>query len=1035
MVMSWKKAAMLLILLVISAAYAVVSPPLTFTSAYDQGQGRVITDVAITPSLSLNSIYCIGDTITPVVNVQSNWHQTPYPTVYSTRLNSNVNTGNCVLGSSDSSLAPITWISSGIFGSLNAHPGDYFTDRTEFNGFVNPIGISPLTTSEGSFYLNPSNEPNTFATQGKADVALYAKGTAKITANGYNPSLEYTGASSINTFPSFQLNTLGPITFTPEIDVTGAMVSAATYHATGGVCNTIPSDSVNLYRNGGVTFNAAGTPIIITVENPFVCSIGSVPGPNPAPAHPGDTVSFSFDITNGGSKDVSINSGQITLASGSILQNLQITAPSYPITVPHGGATHITGTVLVPIGTAANTYPLNLHIIAQSTSVDCKGLTKTCDTPSLLAVNVVVTSGGSIICSQIGLSQNQFPTTGGSAQATASCTLNGVPTACPGTGWSWAHTLAPPSIASFSSPTTPTPIFTVNSGATVQSGTVTASLNGIACPAPVAINVVPGGAITCDVVSLSPNSFPPTGGDGQLSATCKQNGGSVTCPPTGWSWSHTLVPTANAIFIPSVTSPPTLTFRVLSGTNPSQSGTVTATLNGVQCATPAQVSITGGGQTCSLSISSKTPPYTFTVGELATDVVAACQNPALCPTLTWSVASTPPNFGSLRDPSTPAGNSPTNQFTPLLAGAGTINAINGALTCTVPGGITINSGGAGIQLNCEVDPVHGNVFFPPDSSDILAHCTEGGVPKACPKLDWTHNIQGDVVLNTPTAGGPTPIRNKLTINSAPQQLTGASVTVRCTNPAECAPNAQCDVATIISNTPNSMVCQLKPPRVPPIFSPGEQTDVTGDCKDNNGQTACPRLQWKLTMNPVANPPDTLLPQVTEPKVQPSSHLTFSIDPTNRNGNANAISIDPRVPSLTCQNPVLVQVGTGGVGPDYEVVNVSSSKIFPSIGETVRITVNIRNIGLVNPNRISTTRVTVNKDCVTAQEHTLQSLATGQMVGDATFICNCNSIGIHTITATADVNDEIGDTNRGNNVGVGVYFCGAASLVPTCADYV
>src|SRR3989344_6833203 len=292
----------------------------------------------------------------------------------------------------------------------------------------------------------------------------------------------------------------------------------------------------------------------------------------------------------------------------------------------------------------------------------------------------------------------------------------------------------------------------------------------------VQINVQPGGGITCNAVSLSPNSFPPTGGDGELSATCLQNGQPANCPSTGWSWSHTLAPQSTAVFLPSSTSPPTLTFRVNPGTPAPQSGTVTATLNGVLCSSPASVTITQGGNQPDYVVSAISVPFPY---------VSEQFNSRVSTKNIGGVAASSPSVTRVTFPNNPdvrqtisRGLNPGEEVTgdaPFTCPA-TANTYEEYAKADNDGAITeSNENNNELRQNVFCSPVPNACrlqfinhpspdFGPGENAEVQAVCTFNGATATCPALTWREDAN-EASLNASSTPRLLDPRTRLTVNS------------------------------------------------------------------------------------------------------------------------------------------------------------------------------------------------------------------------------------------------------------------------------
>lgn len=911
----------LLIALAAMPALWAVPVTRTFTSNYGSGSYLVTTDIDANPTLSIpGTVYCVNAQFTPTVAISSDW----YSSVYDSGLGSNANIGACLIASTAvNQNQPINWLQAGKFDAVNSQ--SFFNTVGDFNTFMAGQSINPQVSSEKSKYLKPDGTPFTVSGNQffKADIGLYAKGTASIVSSNpaYNRGpVEYTGSNP--SFSPIQLTSTGTVTFQPKLDMSGAAVSGRTYLAS---CQ----ENVLMYRNGNAGASFLGAVTTITVENPFSCQIGSGSGTySPQNPAPGSQITFSFNVQNNGNKDISVTS--IALESGSQFSNLQITSPAIPFTVTaNGGTRQVGGTVSVPNSQGA--FPLRLAVNSQTTTADCTGNIRVCSAPQLFVVNV-----------QVG----------------------------------------------------------------------------------------PGGGITCNAVSLSPNTFPSTGGDGALSATCLQNGQPVACPSAGWSWSHTLTPAANAIFLPSQTSPPPLTFRVLSGINAPQSGTVTATLNGVPCTTPASVSITPGGNQPDYIISKITVPFPYVNEQFTSQVTTKNQGPAAA-TSASVTRVTFPNNPDVRQTINRGLNQNEEVTGPApFACPATPGTYEEYAKADNDAAITeSNENNNELRQNVFCSPIPNACrlqflnhpspdFGPGENAEVQAVCTFNGETATCPALSWNEDAD-EASLNASSTPRSLDPRTRLTVNPVVQrEQLGRNVRASSSEPA--VPLTCTPVPFNVRTTGGGIGLRITACDVDkPSYLPGQSGFARAHCADSSGSPAdCPELAWSAPNSP--NYINLAPPLITPPAPTPV-RKDFTIA-ANAQPGVQLIDIRCNRPGdcdpnfAQCPAPLQVAIGQA-IFPDIMVSLIPTSLYF-EVGQTAIVEVTTKNVGAAAG--ASTTRA---KDTSLYACPPDEYRVTGYPQKDEySCLCTDQNIGLHTITANADDNREIAESNENNNAASNIFYC-------------
>ena len=595
----------------------------------------------------------------------------------------------------------------------------------------------------------------------------------------------------------------------------------------------------------------------------------------------------------------------------------------------------------------------------------------------------------------------------------------------------------------------------------IQSQTTVADCTGTTphCNLPqllaVDVNVGQGGGNTC-TISLDKTTFVVTSTTSDSTtarAVCKDASQNVVaCPALTWQSSIQPPPTPPYDFNPNPTPSklnPTSAFTVHAGTTAQSGKTVTATdpTASVTCNTIANVQVQQGGGVatyCALTVPSPIAPG------VPTQVAADCKDingaVAACPKLGWSVAFNPSGSGLFNPNPTSSMVHPTTDLTvdpsTPIGATGTVSAQEqgGSLTC--PGKtFTVGSGeGGGIQLSCGFLNHPSPDFFPGDSATVQTTCTDNGQPTGCPPLTWdSSQIQGSSMnpAHTPPPTGSQPTSTFKIDPAALVPQLNKQIQISCDPPAVCNP-APCTVNVNLQQIPNRLDCSLTDHGNQ--FQSTDSGHVLGHCSTSVAPTACPQLQWKTVSNPIPNSDFT--PNPTQQMVDPITlFATHNSPPSSGLIDADSISPNPLLQGLSCFARIGIMVGQGGgLAPDYTVVNVTPSDIFPMVGDTITFTVNIKNIGTAPGGALSRTFLHFDKDCTDQSDPQVPPLNIGQSYPDKdSFSCICRSPGIHIVTATADADNSLQphDSNPNNNVRSAVFFCSSNTgpRTLTCADFV
>ncbi len=348
----------------------------TFTNYYGSPPlGYVTTDLEANPSITAPDYACVGTSVTPTLQVQTDW----YSSVYDAKLKSNANLVSCLTPSSAvNQNQPISWLSSYSYNCAFG-PGTqtYFSDYTAFALFMSGCGISSTPESiEKSNYYDSSGSvyPGLF----KAGIGTYCNGTVSVNstgAYGFGPAQYMGNAPSL---PPLTASSPTDITLQAKIDTKSCGVMSHAYVASA--CN---GDSYYKHTNiAAPSFIVLGAPKTVHFRNPFACSLSALSF-SPMSMNTSATYNFNLVIKNNGD---SVNITNIALVAGSLFSNLVVGVPTLPYTLGAGAQQSFSGSVKAPSTPGMHTLTLNINSV--STAPNCTGTTANCNLQASFTINV-----------------------------------------------------------------------------------------------------------------------------------------------------------------------------------------------------------------------------------------------------------------------------------------------------------------------------------------------------------------------------------------------------------------------------------------------------------------------------------------------------------------------------------------------------------------------------------------------------------------------------------------------------------------------
>ena len=1008
----------------------------TFTNYYGSAPlAYITTDLEANPSLSAPDYACVGSSITPTLQVSTDW----YSSVYNAKLKSNANLQSCLTPSSTvNQNQPISWLSASSYAcAFGAGTQVFFGSYGAFTSFMSGCGVSsPPDIIEKSQYYDTNGVP--YSGFYKAGIGTYCNGSVSVISSGsYSYNSQYLGTNP--SLPALTSSTPANITLQAKLDTSSC---GATSHAY--VSSACMGDSV--YKHVNTTapnFVAWSATKTVRFRNPFICNLAA-PYFSPMSMNNSTTYNFNLAIKNNGD---SVNITSITLAAGSQFSNFALGTPTLPYTLAAGVQKTFSGTVKSP--SATGMIPLTLNINSVSTAPNCTGTTANCNLQASFVINVTAppASSNPVSCTLAFDSHGSTFTPVDSAWVNATCRASNNAIVPCGT-LSWSTTAASGSMAP---PTTTSPSRSL------------LTVNGVSAPQPNAnVKAQQGSNFSCTIALnvIAPDYTPIL----TTNATNVQVGQSFKANVT----------TKNIGAAANISTYTKMQFRSL--TQPfsvaplGQQGTQNNSFNFGCPATPglyelnATVDYTGllteGNENnnfatmmvnCTAAqpllkpdyISSISAPFSATVGS------------------TFSISVTTTNIGTAAATASSttqlnATGAPHN-FTirPLAVGDFVVNTT----TATCPGSpatLTIKSFADLLNQTNESNRLNNN-------NTATVNCAPPGnkpnyVPKISIPLVFLNIpfIANFSTKNTGTAPGTVQSTTHVTFPGTVKDFTVAPLAVGqeqndswnfiCTTPSALM-NETVDFTKVINESseadnsdtklatcyapPTSCNLSFAGPDFPP-FGTYDSSLVVATCFAGGVQTACPSFFWQQNAQG-----GSMSPANTQASLSPNSTFTLFNAPTPQIGRkVNATSTLSGVP-LYCELPF--DISSTPVGPDYIVTSIIPDHPTAALGQVVQFTVTVFNQGNVNATNDSTSTAAFSPGCEIITHRDSYFLphidAQDSDISINEIACTCRVAGTQNITVTANPTHVQWETDFNNNDRTQAFICQAPFPTITCSYFV
>ena len=1024
----------------------------TFTHDYSGWQNAYVhTDIETSPSLALpggKTVYCVGDTFSPTIGMQSDW----YSSIYDAQLANTNNFGGCLNATCTThSNNGMNWVNNSQYQALSSQV--YYTTVSAFMSMISANNIPNNMPGECSKYLTSSYQPYNVGgnTLFKSDVGAYCKGTLNLASSNsaYSRTVaqEYTGSvPAIN--PPIVLNTASPsVTFTTSMSTTGCIASGRTY-ATAGCY-----EGVWLYYGAAIGYplSAQSTPVTITVKNPFTCSAVQVTSPSLTPTtniQPNQQMSFSFVMTNPTSNG---ESAKLTNVSASWSYSQPAVSGGLPKTITNNGVpVTITGTLNAP--PTPGTYNFNLIVNYSSSGADCSGSVKNC-TASFPFTITVASQNNPVSCTLAFESHTPVFTPIDSAWVNATCRAsNNAVVPCGALSWtttaasasmSPVSTITPPSLSRSQLTINGVSAPQLNANVMAQQGSnfsCTILLNVTApdyipllsAPASAQVNTQFTAAITTKNIGAAANistytklqfrsltqpfSVPPLGQQGT-----QNNSYNFTCPATPGLYE------LNA----------TVDYTGLLTEGNENNNFATQLVN----CTAAPPAIMPDYTSHINAPATATVGATFSVGVVTTNIGNGAANASSTTRLKISNQATPYNFA----------------VRPLAANGDSVTNTTTATCPGTPGQIQINSSADFFNQVNESSELNNN-------DTAIVNCVlPGNMPNYIPNITapsvffvGVGFIANFTTKNIGTAPGTVPSVTHVTFQSTVKDFTVVPLAVQqqqmdwwdfsCTGPGVKNMVQTVDYTGVIneSDENNTETKPISCNTVPTscnltfighnsTFYQYEWAPVQATCFAGGAQTACPPFLWQQnavggSMNPIN----------TNAAWTPNSTLFMTGSVTTQLGRkVNATSTLGAVP-LYCELPFNVSDGSP-IGPDYIVQSIIPDHPSAALGQVVQFTVTVFNQGNVNATNDSTSAAVYSPGCeiITGRDSYFLPHIDAQDSDTSVeeLACTCRAVGTQNITVTANPSHAQWETNFGNNDLTQTFICQAPFQTITCSYFV
>ena len=1014
----------------------------TFTNYYGSPPlGYVTTDLEANPSLIVPDYACVGTSVTPTLQVQTDW----YSSVYDAKLKSNANLVSCLTSSSAvNQNQAISWLSLSSYAcAFGPSTPTYFSTYAAFVSFMSGCGISnPLESIEKSNYYDTGGSvyPGFF----KAGIGAYCNGTVSVNSTGsYNfGPVQYTGSAPV--LPSLTSGSPADITLQAKFNTNSC---GATSHAY--VTSTCGGDSV--YKHVNTTapnFIALGAAKTIHFRNPFVCNLAALTF-SPTSMNNSTTYSFNLVIKNNGD---SVNITSIALVAGSPFSNFQVTNPPVPpsFTLGAGAQQTFIGSVKAPATVGMQT--LTVLISSVSTAPSCNGTTANCNLQASFAINVTAPSNPANNtpknCTLAFESHTSTFTPVDSAWVNATC-RNSTTAVVPCGTLSWSTTAASGSMS-------PTP--------TTLPSRSQLTVNAVSAPqANAGVLAQQGANFSCTILLnvTAPDYIPLLSAPASVQVNT-QFTATVTTKNIGAAANIT---TFTKLQFRSLTQP-------FSVAPLGQQGTQNNSFNFTCPATPAlyelnaTVDYTGllteGSENnnfatqmvnCTAAPPVIKPDYTshinvpptatvgtsFSVGVVTTNIGNGAANASSTTRLKISNQATPYNFG----------------VRALAANGDSVTNTTTATCPSTPGYIYINASADFFNQINESNETNNN-------DTVAVNCVlPGNMPNYVPKITapvvfinipFIANFSTKNIGNAP---GTVPSVTRVTFPGTVKDFSVIALPVNgeqndswdfvCTSPSAIM-NETVDFYNVINESDENntelktISCNAVPDSCNLSFVghsstllPYDSATVQATCYNGGVQTACPPFLWQQNaIGGSMNPANTIASWL------PNSTLATFMAPSPQIGmKVNATSTLSGAP-LYCELLFTVSDGTP-IGPDYVVTSILPDHSPTGIGQVVQFTVTVLNQGNVNATNDSTSTATYSPGCEVITNRDSYFLphidAQASDISVNELACTCRVSGTQNITVTANPTHVQNETDFTNNARTQTFICQVAVQPITCAYFV
>jgi hypothetical protein len=317
---------------------------------------------------------------------------------------------------------------------------------------------------------------------------------------------------------------------------------------------------------------------------------------------------------------------------------------------------------------------------------------------------------------------------------------------------------------------------------------------------------------------------------------------------------------------------------------------------------------------------------------------------------------------------------------------------------------------------------HGPYFFPGDYSWVAANCT-GGAGVGCPALIWNTTITNASLSPNQTAPGPSPVLSLFSVSPSAVPPQNGTINIAC---ADQGCSATCSVALNVSQVPTSCTLAFEPPRSPYVFTTFDSSLVNATCFRGVARMPCPPFAWTTTVLGA-----TLAPPTTLSGWAPQSNFSTG-NSVSSGGNIKATSTLASVPINCTLAPISV---ADEIGPNYIIPRMDLSSTLVNPGQTVTVTVHVRNNGNMNATNYTITRVFGN---CPVQDRRLRPLNVNEEVADSSFTCACTEGMPQTVKvdATANLWRQLNqtETSYNDNNATRSFTCRTVVQM-TCPDFV